>query len=228
MINAPKDGAVALVSGGLDSVVSLAAADRELDVRLVLFCDYGQRARESERASVLGVVNYYGLPFREVSLRWLRDLAPAGMRGPAEGETEVDETAPLDGNEDVWVPNRNGVFINVAAAFAESYDCSHVVTGFNREEAEEFPDNTGAYVDAVNRALLFSTRNGVKVVSFTLDLTKREILRKGIEVGAPLSVIWSCYRSGERMCGKCPSCRKLMLAIDALPADDRPVIEFER
>lgn len=225
--------AVALVSGGLDSVVSLAIADKEMEVRLVLFCNYGQRALSRERDSAVHLAGYYGLPFREIDVTWLRDLLPRGMGGwdgvPGDEATtdtaggREDDLGSLDG---VWIPNRNGVFVNIAAAFAEAYGCDVVVTGFNREEAVEFPDNTPEYVDAVNHSLRFSTRSGVRVVSFTQGLTKRGILRKGVELSVPLGGIWSCYRSGEMMCGTCASCRRLKTALDSLPGDQRPLIEF--
>jgi 7-cyano-7-deazaguanine synthase len=211
-----------MVSGGLDSVVSLVLARESHDIRLVLFFDYGQRALESERASVLSIASYYGLQFREVDLRWLGSLAPQGMRSDATGDG--GELATLD---QVWIPNRNGVFINTAAAFAESYGCTAVITGFNRDEAEEFPDNSPEYVDRASDALALSTRNGVVVKSYTLDLGKREILLEGFDAGAPLSAIWSCYLSGRRMCGRCASCSRLKAAMDALPPEKRPVIEFE-
>jgi 7-cyano-7-deazaguanine synthase len=101
------------------------------------------------------------------------------------------------------------------------------VTGFNRGEAVEFPDNSQDYVERVNRALELSTRNRVRVESFTIDLDKRAILRLGLELHAPLSIVWSCYRSGQRMCGRCASCRRLRGALDSLPESDRPVVEFD-
>ncbi len=211
-----------MVSGGLDSVVSLAHALKTRDVLLVLFFDYGQRALGSERVSVLAVANFYGLPFREVDISWLESLAPEAMRASFSGDGGSLQTL-----DDVWIPNRNGVFISVAAAFAEQYGCAEVVCGFNREEAAEFPDNSREFVDCTNDALAMSTRTGVIVKSFTQDLDKREIILDGIELGAPLSVLWSCYLSGERMCGRCASCLRLKGAIDATPADLRPVIEFE-
>lgn len=221
MIDASGD-AIALLSGGLDSTVALALSLPKRNVRLGLFLDYGQRAHDSERASVLAVVNYYGIPFRETSVGWLEDLSPRGMqRGTADNDFALRDL------DDVWIPNRNGVFLNTAAAFAESYGCRYVITGFNREEAEEFPDNSADYVEQVNRGFAFSTRNAVEVESPTLELNKREILLRGIEAGAPLSVIWSCYRSGGTMCGRCASCERLRVALDAVPADRRPVIEFE-
>ncbi|UCH84134.1 MAG: 7-cyano-7-deazaguanine synthase [Candidatus Latescibacterota bacterium] len=212
--------AVALVSGGLDSNVSLSKALTEMDVRLVLFFNYEQRALVQERAAVLGVVNYYNLPFREVELGWLGSLLPEAMRFGAEGE------GGLETLEAVWIPNRNGVFLNVAAAYAEGFGCDTIVTGFNREEAEEFPDNGAEYVSRVNRGLRLSTRNAVQVMSFTQDLDKREILELGVELGAPLSVIWSCYDAGEIMCGCCGSCKRLKAAIGAMPVGLKPPLEF--
>jgi len=213
---------VALVSGGLDSVVSLAQATESMDVRVVLFFDYGQRALDRERRAVMGVVNYYGLPVREVDIRWLADLAPPEMTQAASGSP-----AALNSIDAVWVPNRNGVFLNVGAAFAESYQCEVVVTGFNRDEAEEFPDNRAEYAERVNIALEMSTRNAVEVMSYTQDLGKREILELGSRLGAPLEVIWSCYHAGDLMCGRCTSCRHLRTALAGIDAADRPLIAFD-
>lgn len=221
--------AVALVSGGLDSVVSLAVADKEMEVRLVLFCNYGQRSLSRERASVIGLAGYYGLPFREVDITWLRELSPPGIRGSTGSDGDAEEAGSDDDLvtvDSVWIPNRNGVLINVAAAFAERYGCSVVVTGFNREEAVEFPDNSTEYVDVANRSLSYSTRSGVRVVSFVLDLTKAEIIEKGVELSVPLSGIWSCYREGEVMCGMCASCQRLKTALNSVPTAKRPLIEF--
>ena len=237
--------AIALASGGLDSVVSLARAREEMDVRLVLFMNYGQRALDCERGAVMAVVDYYGLPLREVDVGWLGAISPAGMRAVGTGgATQPDGEAvksagsgamrekangepPLNTLDAVWIPNRNGVFLNVAAAFAESYGCDAVVTGFNREEAVEFPDNSAEYVARVSAAFELSTRSGVRVVSFTQDLDKTEILRLGARLGAPLSVIWSCYDAGSRMCGVCASCKRLRRALALLSEDERPRIEFE-
>ncbi len=226
--------AIALASGGLDSVVSLAQAREKMEIRLVVFMNYGQRAVEPERGAVTAVANYYGLPFREVNVEWLGSISPEGMRaGPgAAGPARREATGPvadqpvLDTLDAVWIPNRNGVFVNVAAAFAESYRCDVVVTGFNREEAEEFPDNGAEYVARAEAALELSTRNAVRIVSFTQDLDKSEILRLGSRLRAPLSVIWSCYHAGDRMCGACASCKRLRGALAGVSQDDRPRIEF--
>lgn len=224
---APRLRSIALVSGGLDSIVSLARAVKERSVESVMFFDYGQRARESERISSMNAANFYGLPFQDVDVRWLESLSPPGMQVSNAPDRRAEKSDALRALDEVWIPNRNGVFINIAAAYAERYACDTIVTGFNREEAEEFPDNSQDFVTRVNSALELSTRTRVRVESFTIDLDKRAILRLGLELRAPLSIVWSCYRSGERMCGRCASCRRLRGALDSLPDSDRPVVEFD-
>lgn len=218
------DRAVALVSGGIDSIVSLAAAVAAYDVRLALFVDYGQPALARERQAVLGAVNHFGVPFREISLPWLGELMPEALRHSGAGSGEAG--AGLGTIDAVWIPNRNGILVNCAAAFAEAYDCRYVITGFNSEEALEFPDNRVEYVSRLNRGLLLSTRNGVRVVSFTQRLSKTDIISLGMRLSAPLSVAWSCYTGGDVMCGICASCEKLKRAIASLPPELRPVLEF--
>jgi 7-cyano-7-deazaguanine synthase len=111
------------------------------------------------------------------------------------------------------VPNRNGVLVNIAAAFAERLEADTVVVGFNREEAATFPDNGVEFVEAATRALALSTRKGVRVACPVGGLRKDEIVRLGREIGAPLREVWPCYEGGERMCGTCESCRRFRRAL---------------
>lgn len=210
--------ALVLISGGLDSLVSLACALEELDFKLALFFNYGQSALAQERRAALRMAKHYGIPYKEVALTWLSSLLPGPMAA-AEGE--------LSNLADVWIPNRNGVFLNVAAAFAEGYGCRYLVTGFNAEEAVEFPDNRAEFVVRMNSCLSLSTMNKVKVKSYVQDMDKAAIVVRGIELGAPLSLVWSCYRGGELMCGRCSSCRRLRQALAGIPPGKRPPIEFE-
>lgn len=202
---------VAILSGGLDSTVSLAAATRRMDVVLALTFDYGQRAAKRERAASAKIARHYEIPHRVIAIPWL-----AGLTGTA----LVNRRAKLPKNElsersakAVWVPNRNGVFIEIAAAHAESLGAARLITGFNKEEAATFPDNSPAYVSAVNRALSFSTANGVEVVSFTGALDKKGIVALGRRLDAPLRHIWPCYEGGRAWCGECESCLRSLRAL---------------
>jgi 7-cyano-7-deazaguanine synthase len=201
---------VAILSGGLDSTVSLAAAARRMELVLALTFDYGQRAARREREASALIARRYRIPHRVIALPWLAGLTSTAL---------VDRSAKLPEHEmsarsaaAVWVPNRNGVFIEIAAAHAESLGAGRLVTGFNREEAATFPDNSRAYVGAVSRALAYSTANGVRVVSHTQDLDKRGIVRLGRRLGAPLDLVWPCYRGGRTWCRRCESCLRSLRA----------------
>jgi 7-cyano-7-deazaguanine synthase len=121
----------------------------------------------------------------------------------------------------VWVPNRNGVLLQVAAMFAESLEAEQVVVGFNAEEAVTFADNSEPFLAATSRALEFSTRNRVRAVSATVQLDKTAVVRLAAEIGAPLSLIWSCYEAGSEHCWRCESCLRLRRALERAGALER-------
>jgi len=202
---------VAILSGGLDSTVSLAAAVRKMDVVLAITFDYGQRAAKRERAASAKIARHYRVPHRVLAIPWLAGLTSTALvnRRAALPVHEMSERSA----KAVWVPNRNGVFIEIAAAHAESLGAERLITGFNKEEAVTFPDNSPAYVSAVNYALSYSTANGVRVVSFTGSLEKKGIVALGRRLGAPLQVIWPCYQGGKRWCGECESCLRSLRAL---------------
>lgn len=208
-----KTKGVAILSGGLDSTVSLAAATRKMDVVLALTFDYGQRAAAREREASAKIARHFRISHRLIAIPWLAALTSTALvnrraRLPLREMSERSAKA-------VWVPNRNGVFIEIAAAHAESLGARRLITGFNREEAATFPDNSAAYVNAVNHALSFSTANGVRVVSYTGALDKKAIVRLGRRLGAPLDFIWPCYEGGKRWCGACESCLRSLRALHA-------------
>lgn len=217
---------IILLSGGLDSAVCLAQAVREGEVRLALNFSYGQRAEGRERESAEKLADYYGVPLECVELPFLKRLTGTALVADGVPLPEL-EPADLDDPEmsrktveQVWVPNRNGLFVNIAACYAESLGCDVLVAGFNAEEAQTFPDNSQAFVEAANRALSYSTRKGVRLLSYTQAMTKPEIARLGAELGLPFEMIWSCYRGGEVMCGRCESCRRLRRALAAAGLDE--------
>jgi 7-cyano-7-deazaguanine synthase len=210
---------IVLLSGGLDSTVSFRWAYLETELALALTFDYGQRAARREIESAARMCRAHDVEHRAIKLEWLAEITHTALVRKGE---ELPELLPsqLDDLEAagrtakaVWVPNRNGVFINIAASFAESIGCDLVVVGFNAEEMRTFPDNSPQFVEAINRSLGFSTLSGVKVVSPTQDLTKVEIVRMGRRIGAPLEMVWSCYESGGEHCWRCESCLRLRRAL---------------
>ena len=210
-----------MLSSGLDSVTSLAIAQRETDVRLALIFDYGQRAAAREIEYSRKVAEKYGVEHKVISLPWLKDITTTSL---VSKEMDVPEVSIQDIAEEsdpeitresakkVWVPNRNGVMINIAASFAESLVWQYVIVGFNNEEAVTFPDNSIAYLDSLDKCLGYSTLNGVKMMAPVAGLDKQGIILKALETEAPLEWSWSCYHGEEVPCGVCESCIRRMRA----------------
>jgi len=206
---------IILLSGGLDSAVCFKRAVDETAAVLALWFDYGQPAARQEASASRRMARRFNVRHKSIALPWLKPLLPAEFKASsARLRTALgDEKAEAEAARAVWVPNRNGIFINVAAAFAESLDCDSIVAGFNAEEGASFPDNSTQYVEAANAALALSTLRRPRVISYTADLDKMEILAMARRIGAPLDLIWSCYYGGEEMCGECVSCQRLLRAV---------------
>lgn len=201
---------VVLLSGGLDSVVNLKLAADRTKVVLALTFDYGQAASANEIEAARQSASLLAVPHMVVSLDWYGSLLPSQGSGQHD-VASMDSVYP----KDVWVPNRNAVFLSIGAAFAEKLGAEVVVMGLNREEACLFPDNSAEFIEAANRMLTYSTSNSVKLVSYTASLSKSELVALGLKIGAPLDLIYSCYlgSSDNRMCGECRSCMLLKQAL---------------
>jgi len=212
--------AIVLLSAGLDSAVNLRQAAMDSGVALALTFDYGQRAAAREAACAAFMCQQMAVPHRLVPLPWLGDICRTALVDTSVAIPEVTfsrlgEQPVASGAtaEAVWVPNRNGVFVNVAAAFAESMGADAIVTGFNAEEAATFADNSPEFVSAANASLAYSTRSQVRVTSYTQDLQKDAIVRLGRSIGAPILSVWSCYFGRAEHCWRCESCARLERAL---------------
>jgi 7-cyano-7-deazaguanine synthase len=216
-----KKKAVVLLSSGLDSTVNLFAAKDSADVVLALTFNYGQRAAGREIEHAASIAGFAGVPHKTIELSWFKDFTRSSLVNRAV-EVPVSQSVAIDdvrvSNETakaVWVPNRNGIFLNIAAAFAESLGADWVVPGFNAEEAVTFPDNSEEFLQAATKSLWYSTANHVEVKCFTTSLLKTDIVRRGVELHVPFDLIWPCYFGGEKPCGVCESCQRFKRAIEA-------------
>ncbi|MDI6703264.1 MAG: 7-cyano-7-deazaguanine synthase QueC [bacterium] len=208
---------VVLLSGGLDSSVSFVKAMDETDVELTLTFDYRQKSANKEIEAARRISEMYKVSHKVVELPWFLEITSTALvnRNKEIPKFDFKDSTSRDTARLVWVPNRNGVFINIAASFAEGLSCSVVVTGFNKEEGETFPDNSVLFIDAINHSLEFSTLTSIKVISFTSNLDKSEIVTLGKALGVPFRYIWSCYDGEDRMCGRCESCQRTIRAFKA-------------
>ncbi len=211
---------VVLLSSGLDSTVNLYRAAQESEVVLAITFDYGQRAaaREIQQAAILA--SNLRVPHRVIALPWFKDFTQSSL---VNRQMDVPTTsvridsfeASTHSAKAVWVPNRNGIFLNIGAAFAESLDAKWLIPGFNAEEATTFPDNSEDYLQASTQAFHFSTGNHVQVKCFTTALDKTEIVKLGRSLKVPFELIWTCYFGGEKPCGQCESCQRFSRAMSA-------------
>lgn len=227
-----KEKAIVLLSGGLDSTVSLARAMEDYTVLFNLTFNYGQRAFGREMKASKAISLHYKLPHEVIALPWLSDRLPKKMAMPNPGENPEAsvfadtsaELSPQAETESVWIPNRNGLFLNIAASLAEAHGASVLIFGANAEEATNFPDNTEEFRDRMTSAFALSTLNRVRIETPVGALNKKEIIETGLALKVPLEHIWSCYESGPVQCGVCPSCRLLKNALNQEPqAETRPL-----
>lgn len=211
-------GFIALLSGGLDSVVSAFAVAREGGRGEAVFFDYGQRAVKREKAAAKAVASRLGLGFRPVPLPFLAQVTRTALVMNDRVIPQI-KTEKLDNREEalksaqqVWVPNRNGLFLNVAAALAEGLGFGRIVVGFNAEEAATFPDNSANFVNKAEEFFRLSTLSFIRVIAPTLGMNKTEIVRYGLKLDVPFDLVWSCYLGGARLCGRCESCLRSIRA----------------
>ncbi len=203
---------VVLLSAGLDSSVNFLEALQDGGVRLAITFDYGQRAALREIQKAKHLCQRHQVAHQVVELPFFKLFTQSSLVNHTQSVpqgSDVDiasHSTSLKTAEKVWVPNRNGIFLNVAAGFAEGLGVPFVIPGFNAEEASTFPDNSPAFQKALDGSFSFSTQNQVTVKCYTLHKQKAEILRRGLEIGLEIQDIWPCYFGEEKWCGQCESC----------------------
>lgn len=209
---------IILLSGGLDSLVSLGVCKEEYNIDLALTFDYGQKSVEMEILASKKICEHYGIEHKIIKLDWLKEITQTALVS----EKEIPFTSLSDLSSDefveksalcVWVPNRNGTFLNIAAAFADSYGYDYIIFGANKEEGTTFPDNTQEFIDKINAAFEFSTQKKPKVYAPLINSGKNDIVKNAIEHCVPLELARSCYSQREKHCGVCESCVRLKRAL---------------
>lgn len=210
---------IILLSGGLDSFVSLAMAREEYNIELALTFDYGQKSVLQEILASEKICKYYNIKHKVIEMDWLKKITQTALVS----ENEIPLTSLNDLYSDdfvnksaasVWVPNRNGAFLNIAACFADSFNYDYIIFGANKEEGQTFPDNTQEFIDKINQAFEYSTQKKTKVYAPLINLCKNDIVKNAIEHKVPLELTRSCYSTKEKHCGVCESCVRLKRALD--------------
>jgi 7-cyano-7-deazaguanine synthase len=215
-----KPTALVLLSSGLDSTFNLYKALQKFTVKVALTFDYGQRASAREILAATKLAKRVNVPHRTVHLPWFKDFTRtslvSGDEIPVGSDVKIDSLErSLETARRVWVPNRNGIFLNIAAGYAEGFDCKYIVPGFNYEEAQTFPDNSKAFLKAIDESLSYSTDGRVQSYCFSIQMQKTQIVREAIDLGVPLTDLWPCYLGAAKWCGECESCQRFKRAVES-------------
>ncbi|WP_048113572.1 7-cyano-7-deazaguanine synthase QueC [Candidatus Methanoplasma termitum] len=201
--------AVVLLSGGLDSTVTLAAAIDEGNEPTALSFRYGQR-HTKELGSAEAVCKHYEIEHLiiDIDLSSFRSaLTDESLEVPSDREGKPDENIPI-----TYVPSRNIIFLSIAAGVCESIGAEAIYIGANAVDYSGYPDCRYDFFEAFRKMLTVGTKAGVEgnpidIRTPILELSKADIVRKGKELNAPLHLTWSCYNGGGKACGHCDSCR---------------------
>jgi 7-cyano-7-deazaguanine synthase len=207
----------------MDSTVCAALAARDYDVYALHF-SYGQRTEAKELASATEIARLTGakefLPlrmelFRRIGGSALTDESIAVPEAPAE-ETAIGAEIPV-----TYVPFRNAHFLSAAVSWAEVVGAKRVLIGAVEQDSSGYPDCRPAYYDAFNELIRRGTKEGdIRVETPLIALRKSEIVRLGVELGAPFHVSWSCYSGEREACGICESCVLRLRAFREAGAQD--------
>lgn len=199
--------AVCLVSGGMDSCVTAAIANEENDELAFLHVSYGQRTEARERRAFEDLADFYKVRKRlAVSIEYLKGIGGSSL---TDSEIPVAE-ANLQSREipTSYVPFRNAHLLSIATSWAEVIDARRIYIGAVAEDSSGYPDCRPEFYDAFQHTIEAGTKpeTQIEIVTPVIYMRKSEIVKRAIELGAPLELTWSCYQAEHAACGLCDSC----------------------
>lgn len=204
-----------LSSGGVDSTTCLAMAVKEVGAENVLALSvyYGQK-HDKEIQAAKKVAEYYGVRRMELDLSVIFAGSNCSLLKqstediPLESYAQQIEETHGERPVSTYVPFRNGLFLSSAASIALSHGCSKIMYGAHADDAAgaAYPDCSLDFVNAMNQAIYLGSGNQLTIEAPFVSLTKADVVKKGLELGVPYALTWSCYEGGDKPCGKCGTC----------------------
>jgi 7-cyano-7-deazaguanine synthase len=205
--------AVVLLSGGMDSCVTAAIARESHGAGNIaaLHASYGQRTQARERRAFEEIADFYGIRQRlVVQLDHFRAVGGSALtdRKIAVPEDELGLSGSHGDVPVTYVPFRNAHFLSVAVSWAEAIGAEAVYIGAVAEDSSGYPDCRPEYYRAFQELVKVGTRpeTNIEIVTPVIKSKKSEIIRRGVDLGAPLHLTWSCYQSEDAACSACDSC----------------------
>jgi len=206
--------ALVLSSGGVDSTTCLGLAvekyGRENVVSLSVF--YGQKHKK-EMEAAQKVADWYRVEHLILDLETIFQYSDCSLLQHSDREipqeSYAEQLKKTDGSPvSTYVPFRNGLFLASAASIALSKGCSVIYYGAHSDDAagNAYPDCSDAFQRAMGEAIYLGSGNQLMLEAPFVTWTKADVVRKGLEIGVPYELTWSCYEGGEKPCGKCGTC----------------------
>jgi 7-cyano-7-deazaguanine synthase len=204
---------IVLVSGGMDSCVTAALANREYRLAF-LHVNYGQRTEARELRSFNELADYYQAERRlVVSIEHLKVIGGSALTDDSipVPDASVSHSAirnPQSAIPTTYVPFRNAHLLSIAVSWAEVIGAVKIFIGAVEEDSSGYPDCRETFYQAFNKVIEMGTRpeTRVEIVTPLIHMKKSEIVSRGTELAAPLHFTWSCYQNNDAACGRCESC----------------------
>lgn len=205
---------IVLLSGGVDSTTCLAVALKDCEPEDVLAVNmyYGQK-HQREIASARRIAAYYGVEIMELDLSAIFAKSDCslliGSNNAIPHESYAEQQKETGGGPvSTYVPFRNGLMLSAAASIAVSVDASQIYYGAHADDAagNAYPDCSVRFTEAMNRAIYEGTGGKVNIIAPFVTFNKAAVVKKGLELGVPYRMTWSCYEGGDKPCGKCGTC----------------------
>ena len=198
---------IILVSGGMDSCVTSAIAKSANTEIAFLHISYGQITEERERKAFNDIADFYGVEKRlDVSIEYLAKIGGSSLTDKNIKVTDAD----LETNEipSSYVPFRNANMLAIATSWAEVIGANSIYVGAVAEDSSGYPDCRPEFFESFEKTIATGTKpdTSIKIKTPIIHLSKAEIIKKGMELNAPIHLSWSCYQSEDFACGTCDSC----------------------
>jgi 7-cyano-7-deazaguanine synthase len=203
----PSDLAICLVSGGMDSCVTAAIADRDISRLAFLHVSYGQRTEARERRAFEELAAHYNAEQRlVVSLEQLTKIGGSSLTDKEIAVTSANLASPNIPTS--YVPFRNAHFLSIATSWAEVIHANFIYIGAVAEDSSGYPDCRPEFYEAFQQAIDLGTKpeTHIQIRTPVIAMKKSEIVSLGQKLNAPLELTWSCYAESEQACGDCDSC----------------------
>ena len=221
-----KKLAVSILSGGMDSTLASYIAQNDGYEIIAVHYNYGQRTEHKELEAFRNICRELNVKEKyEINIPFFTQIGASAL---TDSSIEIPTNGIEEGVPVTYVPFRNGIFLSIATAIAEKHGAEALFIGVVQEDSSGYPDCTDTFIHKIESAMNQGTKDETKIEIKTplVHMTKKQIVKKSIELNVPLEFTWSCYANENKACGVCDSCRLRLNGFELAGETDK--IEYEK